>query len=58
MILDLLDTWPVDKARSVLIGDKESDCAAARQAGIRSSLFGGGNLRDFVAKQLKAASIQ
>jgi D-glycero-D-manno-heptose 1,7-bisphosphate phosphatase len=48
MILDLLKTWPVDRTRSVLIGDKESDCEAAEAAGIQSLLFTGGNLYEFL----------
>jgi D-glycero-D-manno-heptose 1,7-bisphosphate phosphatase len=55
MILDLMESWPVDRTRSLLVGDKESDCDAARRAGIQSSLFTGGNLYDFVAPQLRHA---
>lgn len=55
MILDILESWPVDTANSLLIGDKESDCAAARAAGIKPFLFeGGGNLHDFVAPLIDA----
>jgi D,D-heptose 1,7-bisphosphate phosphatase len=53
MILDILDNWPVDAARSLLIGDKESDCAAGLAAGIKPFLFKGGNLHDFLAPLLE-----
>ena len=38
MIFDLLEHWPVDKAASVLVGDKDSDIAAAAAAGMRGIL--------------------
>jgi D-glycero-D-manno-heptose 1,7-bisphosphate phosphatase len=44
MLIDLMHAWPIDVPRSILIGDKESDCAAAAAAGIRSYLFQGGDL--------------
>ena len=54
MILDLMERWPVDRERSALIGDKEADMEAARAAGIRGLLFTGGNLEDFVRREVLA----
>ena len=52
MILDLLGCWPVDAGASFLIGDRETDCAAAAAAGLESHLFLGGDLSCFVSALL------
>lgn len=54
MLLDLIGNWPVESRRSFLIGDKDTDIQAARNAGIEGYLFPGGNLDAFVETFLKA----
>lgn len=50
MILDLLETWPVRREHSVMIGDKELDMVAAARAGLPGYRFEGGNLADFIGR--------
>lgn len=48
MILQALSDLNIDKNRSFLIGDKDTDIEAARAAGLPGFLFTGGNLAVFV----------
>lgn len=48
MILRAMSDWPIDRDRSVLVGDKRSDMEAAERAGVRGLLFTGGDLERFL----------
>src|SRR3954467_5114411 len=48
MITKIMNRFPVDSARSFLVGDKFTDIEAANGAGIRGYLFEGPNLQHFV----------
>lgn len=52
MILAALRDFAVDPARAVLVGDKESDLAAAAAAGVASVRYGGGDVSDLVRQVL------
>ncbi len=52
MLLDLMRVWPVDRTRSVMIGDKETDMQAARAAGLTGTLYRNGSLADVVVAAL------
>jgi D-glycero-D-manno-heptose 1,7-bisphosphate phosphatase len=48
MLLRARAEWPVDWSRSFLIGDRESDIAAAAAAGIPGHMFKGNDLLAFL----------
>ncbi|MDD4320388.1 MAG: D-glycero-beta-D-manno-heptose 1,7-bisphosphate 7-phosphatase [Acidaminococcaceae bacterium] len=48
MLLQAIEEYDVDCAQSFLVGDKETDLAAANAAGVTGYLFTGGNLLTFV----------
>jgi D-glycero-D-manno-heptose 1,7-bisphosphate phosphatase len=54
MILDLMRVWPVMAERSLVVGDRDIDLAAARGAGLRGLLYEGGDLDKFLAPHLTA----
>jgi D-glycero-D-manno-heptose 1,7-bisphosphate phosphatase len=51
MLLRAFEDFPIDRARSLMVGDKGSDMEAARRAGIRGLRFSGGDLVAFLAEQ-------
>ena len=52
MLLDLMRFWPVDKSRSVMIGDRDSDMQAALAAGVMGCLYDGARRLDDVVSEL------
>jgi len=42
MLLDLIATWPVDSANSIMIGDRNSDVLAGENAGLKACLINKG----------------
>jgi D-glycero-D-manno-heptose 1,7-bisphosphate phosphatase len=54
MINSLIEDWQLIRGRCLMIGDQHTDAEAADAAGIKSALFRGGNLHDFIAPLLTA----
>lgn len=53
MLADLMRAWPVDRAGSLMIGDRSSDLAAAAAVGVRGVLYRGGSLLELCRDQLE-----
>jgi D-glycero-D-manno-heptose 1,7-bisphosphate phosphatase len=52
MILKLQREWTTDPARSFVVGDRDSDVAAAIAAGVAGYKFEGGNLLSFIRERI------
>jgi len=50
MLHKLQREWTVDPEGSFMIGDRDSDVAAARAGGVPGHLFAAGNLMEFVKR--------
>jgi D-glycero-D-manno-heptose 1,7-bisphosphate phosphatase len=50
MLLRALEEWPIDAAKSLVVGDKEKDMQAAREAGLRGVQYQTGSLLDFLVR--------
>jgi D-glycero-D-manno-heptose 1,7-bisphosphate phosphatase len=55
MLRAALEDWPVDVARSVMIGDQDSDVAAAAAVGVRGLKYEGGALDQLVRQAISAS---
>jgi D-glycero-D-manno-heptose 1,7-bisphosphate phosphatase len=55
MLLKAMADWPVDRERSLMVGDKDADLEAARRAGVRGLKFAGGDLKQFLERELTPA---
>jgi D-glycero-D-manno-heptose 1,7-bisphosphate phosphatase len=56
MLLDLMKVWPVIREGSVMIGDRDSDAAAGKAAGVLSAIVPPGGLESFVEQLLKGST--
>ena len=57
MIVKAMAEWPIDRARAVLIGDRETDIEAARQAGIIGLLSSGSDILETTSSALALISV-
>lgn len=52
MLEKACNDWPIIKSKSFLIGDKKSDIECANNFGIKSFLFSGDNLYEFIKENI------
>jgi D-glycero-D-manno-heptose 1,7-bisphosphate phosphatase len=48
LILQAMNDWPIDREKSLMIGDNNKDIEAAKNAGIKGHLFTGNNLYEYL----------
>jgi D-glycero-D-manno-heptose 1,7-bisphosphate phosphatase len=53
-----MEHWPVRRAGSFVIGDRQTDIEAAQAAGLPGFLFAGGDLDAFVAEVIAQSSVR
>jgi histidinol phosphatase-like enzyme len=53
MIEDILNTWPVDRARSLMIGDTDVDMETATAAGIAGVRYRGGSVLNLLKQSIQ-----
>jgi len=56
MLLKALAEWPINRERSIMVGDNDSDLEAARRAGVLGLKFEGGNLKQFLEPWAKPSA--
>lgn len=56
MILDLMRNWSIDIEHSFLVGDKDTDLAAARAAGVKALRFEGGALAPYIRRAMETTA--
>lgn len=57
MLLDLMDHYPVDVENSLMVGDRETDMAAAAAAGVKGLHYISGRLYDLLEGHLNEAPV-
>ena len=52
MLLDLMDCWPIDRARSLMVGDRPGDLQAAAAAGVKGVFYERGSVEALLRPHL------